>query len=66
MNDDSDTRILEKLKKPIYGFAFGIGAALGGERFISYMRRRYNEHRENEMEELAEKVIKKYRQETGA
>lgn len=61
---DGDSTIFKQLKKPLYGFVLGIGAAFGGERFISYMRKKYSEHRENELEEFAEKVVKKYKEAT--
>lgn len=58
--------VLSKKLRPLYGFFAGICTAIVGERGISYVRKRHAEYKENEMEKLAEKVIKKYKQETEA
>ena len=64
MSDESDS-ILKKLK-PLYMFALGVAVALGGERLIAYLKNKYEEHKEEELEELAERIIKKYKQETDS
>ena len=58
--------VLSKKLRPLYGFFAGICTAIVGERGASYLIKRHTEYKENEMEKLAEKVIKKYKQETEA
>jgi len=60
MNDESDS-ILKKLK-PFYGFALGIAVALGGERLIFYLKDKYQENKKRELQELADIIIKRYKQ----
>lgn len=61
MDDCNEPGILEKLK-PFYGFVLGAVAALGGERLIVYLVDKYKENKESDIEELVERVIKKYKE----
>ena len=53
---------IDRLKAPIYSFALGVGAAIGGERVFDYIRDRCEAYKETEMEALADKIMKKYRE----
>ena len=63
MSEDGNGGIMKKLK-PFYGFALGVAVALGGERLVYYLRDKYKESRNREIEELADRIIKKYNQKT--
>jgi len=59
----SELSLMERIKKPLYGFFFGVGTALGGERALTYAKKKYREQKDQEIEEIADKVIEKYREE---
>jgi len=59
----SESSLIERIKKPLYGFFLGVGTAIGGERALTYAKKKYKEQREREIEEIADRVIEKYREE---
>ena len=61
MSDSDNGGLLRKLK-PVYSFLLGAAVALGGERLIYYLRDKYNESREKDIEEMVERIVKKYKE----
>ena len=61
MTDYENSPIQEKVKKLLYGVGLVV-ATLGGERAVLYVRNWHADNKEREREELAETVIKKYRE----
>jgi len=64
MIDRENNTTREKVKKVLYGVCLVV-ATLGGERAVLYVRDKYGEHKEREAEDLAERIVRKYKKETG-